>query len=91
MSNNKGKADLAAAVAEAAGVSKSSADKILTEAFATIRDWTVGGASVSIAGFGKFSEKARAARTGRNPRTGETVQIPAKAVLIFKPTKPKAA
>ncbi|HHC07156.1 MAG TPA: HU family DNA-binding protein [Actinobacteria bacterium] len=45
------------------------------------------GRSVSIAGFGTFDTKRRKARTGRNPATGETIQIPAKTVPVFKPAK----
>lgn len=91
VSNTKDKADLVAAVAEATGVSKSQVDEILTETFGTIRGWAAGGSTVSFPGFGKFEEKIRAARAGRNPATGESIQIPEKRSLTFKAGKAKAA
>lgn len=45
------------------------------------------GGRVELRGFGAFSTRARDARTGRNPRTGETVEVPAKSVPYFKPGK----
>ncbi|WP_209348983.1 integration host factor subunit beta [Pontixanthobacter sp. CEM42] len=45
------------------------------------------GGRVELRGFGAFSTREREARTGRNPRTGETVQVPAKRVPYFKPGK----
>ena len=91
MSNTVNKSDLAATVAEATGVSKSKADEILTRAFAEITSEVEAGNAVSLAGFGKFYEKDRPARAGRNPRTGETIQIAASRSMKFRPFKAKAA
>ena len=88
---NFSKSDLARTVSETCGVSKSQADEILTAAFAVIREEATAGKTVAIPGFGRFSEKIRAAREGRNPRTGETVQIAEKRALSFKASKSKAA
>ena len=66
------KTDLVNAVAEAADISKSDAAKAVDATVDAITGALKGGDSVSLIGFGTFSVKARSARTGRNPRTGET-------------------
>lgn len=88
---NFSKSDLIRAVAATCGVSKSQADEILTAAFTVIQEEATAGKTVAIHGFGRFSEKIRPAREGRNPRTGEPVQIDEKRALTFKPTKSKAS
>ena len=55
-----------------------------------ITDITENGGEVAIRGFGTFAPKHRAARTGRNPATGETIEIAASTTLGFKPSKGKA-
>ena len=55
--------------------------------FAEISTQLASGGRVELRGFGTFSTRARTARTGRNPRTGETVEIDAKRVPYFKPGK----
>ncbi len=55
--------------------------------FATIRDAAVKGEEVSIPGFGKFKVQNKPARTARNPRTGESVAVPATRKLSFQPAK----
>lgn len=62
---------------------------MLDAATAIIREETEQGKTVSLPGFGKFSLKTRAARTGRNPATGESIQIAASSTLSFRPTKAK--
>lgn len=88
---NYSKTDLAQAVAATCGVSKKQADEILTATLAVIREETRSGKTVNLPGFGKFAEKLRPAREGRNPRTGETVQIAESRTLSFKASKAKAA
>ena len=82
---NKG--DLIEAVAEEAGLSKADAGRAVDAMVDSITDALKKGAQVSLVGFGTFSVKKRAARTGRNPRTGETIQIAAKTVAKFKAGK----
>ena len=81
------KAGLIEAVAGAANLSKVEAaravDAVVTSIASTLQD----GEQVSIVGFGTFSVKQRAARTGRSPRTGETIQIAARNVPGFKAGK----
>jgi len=81
------KSDLIEAMADAADISKSAASRALdglTDAIAiALKD----GDSVSLIGFGTFSVKERAARTGRNPQTGETIEIAASKAPAFKAGK----
>jgi len=79
--------DLIAQVAEKMGVSIEDAAKILDRLLFEISKALERGESVNLSGFGKFSVKARAARTGRNPRTGESIQIKGDRVPVFKPAK----
>ena len=69
------KNDLIDAIAADADLSKASAGRALDAAIGGITGALAKGGSVSLVGFGTFSVKARAARQGRNPRTGETIQI----------------
>jgi nucleoid DNA-binding protein len=63
------------------------AEAALSATLEAIQGALKGGDSVSLVGFGTFSANQRDARTGRNPRTGETIQIAAKTVAKFKPGK----
>jgi DNA-binding protein HU-beta len=81
------KAELIDAVAEAADLSKASATRALDAAIDTITAALKGGDQVTLVGFGTFSVRPRAARTGRNPRTGETIQIKASNNPGFKAGK----
>ena len=81
------KADIIAAVAESAGLSKKDAEKAVTAFIDTISEALVKGDKVQLVGFGAFETKERAARTGRNPRTKETIEIPASRTPVFKPGK----
>ncbi len=71
------KNDLIASVASSAGLSKSDATRSLESLLDTITNALKRGEKVSIVGFGNFSVSERKATTGRNPRTGESIQIPA--------------
>ena len=81
------KAELISAVAEHAGLSKKDTEKALNSVFEVIGDALAKGDKVQIAGFGGFEVKAREARTGRNPHTGEAVEIEATKVPAFKASK----
>ncbi len=81
------KAELIAAVAEVAGLSKKDSEKAVNATFDTITAALEAGEKVSLVGFGAFDVKARAARMGRNPRTKEEVEIPASRVPQFKAGK----
>ena len=77
------KAELVEAVAEAAGVSKADAEKTIGAFFDVIVTSTKNGDKVAWPGFGSFSTTKRSARTGRNPQTGEPVQIAASTAMKF--------
>ncbi len=82
---NKG--ELIDAVAHSAGLSRADSAKAVDGVLDAISGALSGGGSVSLVGFGTFSVNARAARAGRNPRTGETIHIPASNVPKFKAGK----
>jgi DNA-binding protein HU-beta len=82
---NKG--DLIDAVAEETGLSKADATRAVDSVINSITKALKAGNQVSLVGFGTFVVKKRAARQGRNPRTGETIQIAASAVPGFKAGK----
>lgn len=81
------KAELVAKVAEKAGITKKDAEKAVAGIFAAVQDALVEGGKVQVLGFGTFEVKERAARTGRNPQTGEELQIAASKNPSFKPGK----
>ncbi len=81
------KAELVDAVAAKADLSRSDAANAVDAVFDTITNVLQKGDGVSLVGFGTFSVKRRAARTGRNPRTGEPLQIPATNAPGFKAGK----
>ncbi len=80
------KAELVATIAES-GLTKKDAGIALDAAITAIGDALAEGDSVQLIGFGTFSVKERAAREGRNPRTGETVKIAAAKAPVFKAGK----
>lgn len=81
------KQELIAQVAESAGMSKNDAGNAVQAMLDAIGDSLKAGDEVKIAGFGNFSVASRAATTGRNPRTGDPVQIPASKSPKFKAGK----
>ena len=81
------KDDLIAKVANSVGVSKTDAAKSVDAVFSNITSSLKGGNEVRLVGFGTFIVSNRAATTGRNPRTGESIQIPAKKVPKFRACK----
>ena len=82
---NKG--ELIEAVAAAADLSKSDAAGAVDAVFDTIKNTLKRGDQIAVVGFGTFTVKPRAARTGRNPQTGATINIPASNVPGFKAGK----
>lgn len=81
------KAELIDMVATSADVSKSNATAAVDAVFSGITNCLKQGESVTLVGFGTFSVSERAARTGRNPRTGEAITIPASRSPKFKAGK----
>ena len=81
------KTELIDAVAEGADISKAAATRALDTVLDSISKSLASGNQVTLVGFGTFSVKDRAARTGRNPRTGEPIDIPAAKVPGFKAGK----
>ena len=77
------KSELIDEVANAAGVEKRQTESVLNAFFNTVMNSTKSGGKVAWPGFGSFSVSQRSARTGRNPRTGEAVKIPASKVMKF--------
>ena len=81
------KTELIAEVANKAGLSRKDAEKALGAVVETITEAVVKGDKVQLVGFGSFETKQREARTGRNPKTKETIEIPATRVPVFKAGK----
>jgi DNA-binding protein HU-beta len=81
------KAELIEAVANAADLSKADAGRAVDAVVEAVTKALKKGQQVAVVGFGTFSVKARAARSGRNPRTGETIHIAASKVPGFKAGK----
>ena len=81
------KTELISTVAEAAGMSKKDTEQVLNTFFDTVQNTLKQDDKVQIPGFGTFEVRERAARTGRNPHTGETIEIAAAKVPAFKPGK----
>ena len=79
--------ELIAAVAEKNELSKKNAEAAVNAVFDAIAAELAAGNRVQLAGFGTFETKTRAARTGRNPKTKETIEIPASTSVSFKPAK----
>lgn len=81
------KAELVKHLAESADVTKAQAESVLTALVLTVKDTVRAGNEITITELGKFSATERAARTGRNPKTGEDIEIPAKRAPKFSPAK----
>jgi DNA-binding protein HU-beta len=81
------KADLVGAMASKAGISKTAAEKALKAFTDGVTQALKKGDKVSLVGFGSFEVSKRAARTGRNPRTGAEIKIKASKVPRFRPGK----
>ncbi|MCL2748025.1 MAG: HU family DNA-binding protein [Oscillospiraceae bacterium] len=81
------KADLINAVADKTGLTKKDCEKAISGVFDAISESLVAGEKVQLVGFGAFDVKARAPRMGRNPKTKESIQIPASQSPVFKAGK----
>ena len=81
------RSELVSAIAEKSDVAKSDVDKVLSSFHDVVAKALKDREKVTIPGFANFEAKARAARTGRNPRTGAPLKIKAKKVAKFKPGK----
>ena len=81
------KTELVAGVAEKAGLTKKDAEKAVNALFDCVQQALAGGEKVQLIGFGTFEVKQRAARKGRNPRTGQDIEIPASSSPSFKAGK----
>ena len=81
------KQELISAMAEKANLSKKDAEAALNAFVCAVEGALVKGDKVQLVGFGGFEVKERAARVGRNPRTKESIQIPASRTPVFKPGK----
>lgn len=78
------KTELVAAVATKANLSKKDAEAAVKAVLDAVTEALADGEKVALVGFGTFEVKERAARTGKNPRTGEAIEIPASKVPSFK-------
>ncbi len=81
------KADIISKVHEVLGSTKADAERAVDTVFSSIEGAMKDGNAVSVAGFGIFEAKLRAKREARNPRTGETVMVPAMRVPKFRAAK----
>ena len=81
------KAELIEAVAEKNEMTKAAATRAVDSVLGTITDTLVSGDQVTLVGFGTFQVRDRAARVGRNPRTGEAIDIKASKIPSFKAGK----
>lgn len=81
------KQEFVKAVAEKAEISQKKAAQAVEAFLETIREAASRGETVQLVGFGAFVVKDRAARAGRDPRTGAEIEIPARRVVVFRPGK----
>lgn len=81
------KAELTARAVEDAGITKGQAEAVIGSVLSGMEAALKEGDSIMLKGFGTFKVKETKARTGRNPKTGEAMQIPAKKKVVFKASK----
>lgn len=80
--------DLAKAIYDLhGGLSQSESQRIVDQIFSTIRDRLLHGEKVLLSGFGCFRVKARKERRGVNPQTGESIVVPGRRAVFFKPSR----
>lgn len=82
---NKG--ELVQKLADETGLTQKQVDQMVTSMLESIKDEVAKGEKVTLTGFGTFQKRDRKGRTGRNPRTGEEIQIPASSVPAFSAGK----
>jgi DNA-binding protein HU-beta len=78
------KADLVNSISEKTGLTKTKSNEVVDSIVSTITESLRNGEKVTLVGFGTFTTSKKEARKGRNPKTGETLEIPAKTVAKFK-------
>lgn len=78
------KAEMIASIADKSGISKNDAAKALDAFVETVTEGLANGDRISLVGFGSWSVNEREARMGRNPRTGDSIEIAARKVVKFK-------
>jgi integration host factor subunit alpha len=81
------KADLVEIVYEKAGLSKKEAQEIVEDIFDTLKNTLKSGDKIKISGFGNFVLRDKRPRKGRNPQTGDDIEITARRVLTFRPSQ----
>ena len=81
------KADIVNQIADATGLTKTDTSAVVEGLLASVTSAMERGEHIEIRGFGTFKVVRRAPRTGRNPKTGDVVKIPARSVPIFKPSR----
>lgn len=79
------KSDLVNSLAEGTGLTKTKSNEVIDTLVSVISEALKAGEKVTLVGFGTFATTKRDARKGRNPKTGETIDIPSKVVAKFKP------
>jgi len=79
--------EFVAAISEQSGLTKADTDRAIEAMFKVVKKTLKSGDSISLVGFGTFVVRKRAARTGRNPRTGDTIKIKASKVPAFNAGK----
>jgi DNA-binding protein HU-beta len=79
--------DIADKIASEHGITKTASKAIVDSILKDITGAAAAGTEVSLAGFGKFKVAAKPARTARNPRTGESIEVPATKKISFSPAK----
>jgi len=81
------KADLVSKIFEQIGGTKKDASDLMEKLFDLMRNVIISGESIKISGFGNFIVRNKKSRVGRNPQTGQTIEISARRVLTFKPSQ----
>ncbi len=81
------KADIIESVSEKVGFSKKEAAEIVEMVFDTIKETLERGEKIKISGFGNFIVREKKSRVGRNPQTGDEIEISARRVLTFRPSQ----
>lgn len=81
------KSDIIERAASRSGINRTAVGEVIDAALAEIARSTEAGVAVTLKGFGRFEMRDRAARNGRNPATGQAIQIPASRHLAFKASK----
>ena len=81
------KADIVETIYERVGFSKKESAELVETIFDVIKEALVKGEKVKFSGFGNFVVREKNARKGRNPQTGEEIQLAARRVLTFKPSR----